>query len=320
MLESLRQGAGNIHQLNLEGAFPEPVLYRPRELYEELKRTPLYDTERGQWNWSISEEQELKDTDRDARAQLLGVLVEAQFNPEGAWALYEKLKAGPLYDAQYGQWNWGMSREQRLESTDRFALDQLLGVLVEAQLNPEEARALYENLKATPLYDAERGQWNWYMSNEQELGDTYRDAAAQLLEVLVEVQLNPEGARALYEKLKATPLYDAQRGQWNSMMSEEQELKDTRRCAENQLLGVLVEAQFNPEGARALYEMLKATPLFDAQCAQWNWHISEKQELKDTRRCAESQLLAVLVEAKLLATLPRPLLEAIPPLPITEDW
>ena len=91
MLESLCQGAGNINQLNLEGAFPESAPYRPRELYEELKLTPLYDAERGQWNLRMSGEQELKGTDRTAYAQLLGLLVEAQFNPDGARALYEKL-------------------------------------------------------------------------------------------------------------------------------------------------------------------------------------------------------------------------------------
>ena len=45
MLESLRQGTGNIHQLNLDGAFPAPVTYRPREVYEELKRRGLYDAQ-----------------------------------------------------------------------------------------------------------------------------------------------------------------------------------------------------------------------------------------------------------------------------------
>ena len=62
------------------------------------------------------------------------------------------------------------------------------------------------------------------------------------------------------------------------------------------------------------------TPLYDAERWQWNCSMSEEQKLNDTNRYANDQLFAVLAEAKLLAALPRPLSEAIPPLPITEDW
>ena len=48
--------------------------------------------------------------------------------------------------------------------------------------------------------------------------------------------------------------------------------------------------------------------------------MSDNQGLKKTGRFAHVQLLGVLVEAKLLASLPSPLSEAIPPPPITEDW
>ena len=205
MLESLRRGAGNIHQLNLEGAFPEPVKYRPRELYEELKRTPLYDVERGQWNFDMSKE-DLPDTDRVADAQLLGALVEALFSPEGARALYEKLKATPLYDASRKQWNCDMSEEQELGDSYRDAAAQLLGVLVEVQLNPEGARALYEKLKATPLYDAQLGQWRRHMSKEQELLDADRYASAQLLGVLVEAKLLAALPRPLLEAIPPPPI------------------------------------------------------------------------------------------------------------------
>ena len=96
MLESLHQGTGNIHQLNLDGAFPGSKVYRPREAYENLKSTPLYDAERGQWNWKMSEEQKLTDSDRNADAQLLGVLVEAKLLSTLPQSLIETIPPLPI--------------------------------------------------------------------------------------------------------------------------------------------------------------------------------------------------------------------------------
>ena len=158
------------------------------------------------------------------------------------------------------------------------------------------------------------------MSKRQELEITECYATTQLLGVLVETLVDPERGQVLYEKLKTSPLYDAARGQWNWYMSTNQRPVDTNRFASAQLLGVLAEAQFNPERARVLYEELKATPLYDPERRQWNWNMSEEQILQGRRRLADFQLLGVLVEAKLLATVPRPLTEAVPPLPITEEW
>ena len=322
MLESLCQGVATIHELNLDGAFPERVPYRPRDVYEALKETPLFDAERGQWNHQMFKKPilEVDGTARYARAQLFGVLAEAQFNPEGARELYAELKTTPLYDPARGQWNLGMSEEQRLISNTRYASYQLLGVLAEAQFDREAARVLHEELKTTPLYDSKRGQWNYLMSEEQIVRNTQRDADVQLLGVVAEAQCNREGAWALYERLKETPLYDPARRQWNGAMSGVQRLKDTERDSYAQLLGVLAEAQFDPEGARARYEELKATPLYDPSAGWWNGCMSEGQVLQSTHWVAAIQLLGVLVEARLLSTLRRPLAGAVPPMPITEEW
>ena len=321
MLESLGHDTATIHELNLDGAFPARAPYRPRELYEALKRTPLFDAERGQWNKAMNEAQILQRTSRHAGTQLLGVLVEAQFNPDGARGLFETLRMSALYDPERRQWNDLMSEGQKLLATSRQADVQLLGVLVEGQFNPEGVRPLYEQLKATSLYDLERGQWNKSMFKEQDLGDTHRCADVQLLGALVEAQFNPAGARLLYEQLKAALLFDPVRERWNWDMSMAQQLgEDASVYADVQLLGVLAAAQFNPENARGLYEALKATPLYDAERGQWNWGMSEKEILEETERHAEAQLLGVLVEAKLLSTLPRRLAEAVPPLPLMENW
>ena len=320
MLESLRPGTATIHELNLAGVFPEPAPYRPRELYEALKATPLFDADRGQWNKWMCEEQRVQERPRYVAAQLLGVLTEALFNLEGARELYEKLKATPLYDPEHGQWNVWMSEQQIVRGTYRQVDAQLLGVLVEGQFNPEGARELYARHKTTPLYDAVRGQWNYLMSEKQILHSAYHDAATMLLEVLVEAQFCSEKARERYEQLKSTVLFDHEREQWNGSISEKLALQSSKRYADAQLLGVLAEAQANPEGARAMYEKLKATPLYDAARGQWNYLMSEAQELESTHRHADAQLLGVLVAAKLHATLPRRMAAAVPPLPTTEDW
>ena len=320
MLESLRQGAGTIHELNLDGAFPKRTPYRPRELYAALKATPLYDPERGQWKWFMSEDQRPTGAGRLAAYQLLGVLVEAEFDRAGALQLYEKVKATPLYDPERGQWDDRMSDEQVPDKTERDAATQLVGVLAEAQFHPEKARALYEQLKATPLYDVERGQWIWSISQGQKVQDTGREADAQLFGVLVEAQWNKEAARVLYEELKATPLYDPERRQWNRCITDKQIPTGTGRFAAAQLLGVLVEAQFDCASARVLYEKLMATPLYDPERGQWKWSMSEQEILYNSDRGANAQLLGVLVEAKLLSALPRALVETAPPLPVMENW
>ena len=320
MLESLCKGTATIHELNLAGAFPERAPYRPRELYAALQATPLFDAERGQWNFRMSGAQIVEATFRASYVLLLEVLVEAQLDPKKARELYEQLKTTPLYDPKLRQWNCTMSEEQELESTCRYAAPQLLGVLVEAQFDPENAQAQYARLKGTPLYDSTCGQWREWMTGKQVLGSSIRHAAAQLLGVLVEAQCNKEAAPVLYEKVKATPLYDSERGQWNQAIYKEQIWAITDRFAAAQLLGVLAEAQFDGESARVRYEKLKATPLYDPERRQWNYRMSAAQGLQDTDRVAVVQLLGVLVEGKLLSTLPRALAETVPPLPVMENW
>ena len=48
--------------------------------------------------------------------------------------------------------------------------------------------------------------------------------------------------------------------------------------------------------------------------------MSDDHILEHSYRNAWDQLVGILVEAKLLSTLPRPLVDAVPPLPVTEDW
>jgi len=55
----------------------EFISEKAREIYQSLKKTPLWDKEKKQWNWQMDKGGELKDSDRHSKDQLLGVLVEA---------------------------------------------------------------------------------------------------------------------------------------------------------------------------------------------------------------------------------------------------
>jgi membrane protein required for beta-lactamase induction len=232
----------------LLGVIAEAVagnIFEAKQLLESLKKTPLYDQERKQWNLYMDEKQQLQDSNRFSRDQLLGVIAEAVAgNIFEAKQLLESLKKTPLYYKETKQWNWYMDEKQQLQNVARYSYDQLLGVIAEAVAgNIFEAKQLLESLKKTPLYDQERKQWNNFISIEQQFRDSSRNSYDQLLGVIAEaVAGNIFEAKQLLESLKKTPLYDQERKQWNSYMNKEQQLQSSECYSFDQLLGVIVEA------------------------------------------------------------------------------
>jgi len=216
-----------------------------KEIYQSLKETPLWDEGKKQWNWYMNEEGELRDSFRYSRAQLLGVLAEAVTgNLDEAKEIYQSLKKTSLCDEEKKQWNGVMNEGGKLEDSDRYSADQLLGVLAEAVTgNLDEAKEIYQSLKKTSLWDEGKKQWNWYMNEEGELEDSFRHSVAQLLGVLAEaVTGNLDEAKEIYQSLKKTPLWDKGKKQWNWYMNEEGKMKNSLRQSAAQLLGVLAEA------------------------------------------------------------------------------
>jgi len=64
----------------LLGVLAEAVtgnLDEAKEIYQSLKKTPLWDKGKKQWNWYMNEEGKMKNSLRQSAAQLLGVLAEA---------------------------------------------------------------------------------------------------------------------------------------------------------------------------------------------------------------------------------------------------
>jgi phosphoribosyl-AMP cyclohydrolase len=223
-----------------------------------------------------------------------------EFVSERAKEIYQSLKNTPLWDKEKKQWNAGMDKEGKLESSDRSSENQLLGVLAEAVVgNLKEAKEIYQSLKNTPLWDKEKKQWNWYMDEKENLKDFDRASENQLLGVLAEAVVgNLKEAKEIYQSLKNTTLWDKEKKQWNWWMDEEGELKSSDRYSGNQLLGVLAEAVVgNLEEAKEIYQSLKNTTLWDKEKKQWNGVMVKNGELKDSDRYSKNQLLGVLAEA-----------------------
>ena len=97
------------------------------------------------------------------------------------------LKHTELWDPVKFQWNEYMDENGKLESSNRPAGIQLLGVLDEYLVGDKDlAKNMLINLKHTELYDQTNSQWNWEMDENGKLIDSNRPAHAQLLGVLVE--------------------------------------------------------------------------------------------------------------------------------------
>jgi len=210
-----------------------------------LKQTKLWDSYNNQWNWYMSENGNLRNSDRCAYDQLLGVLAEFFVGDKDlAKNMHDALKHTELYDPVTSQWNSCMDENGNLTDSDRYADDQLLGVLTEYFVGDKDmAKNMLINLKQTVLWDSVKFQWNYYMGKDGNLLYSNRYAYAQLLGVLTEYFVGDKDlAKNMLINLKQTVLWDKIKSQWNWYMDENGKLEYSDRSAHAQLLGVLVEA------------------------------------------------------------------------------
>jgi hypothetical protein len=102
-----------------------------QEQYNALKKTALWDQETNQWNWYMTKEQAPVNSNRYSDTQLLGIMAEHLFDPASAQEQYNALKKTELWDPETNQWNWGMTKEQRIANSNRPSFAQLLGIMAE---------------------------------------------------------------------------------------------------------------------------------------------------------------------------------------------
>ena len=266
-----------------------------------LKQTKLWDQTKFQWNVFMNENGRLGNSNRYADDQLLGVLTEYFVGDKDlSKNMYANLKQTVLWDLVQSQWNWGMDENGKLGDSDRYAHDQLLGVLAEFFVGDKDlAKRMLINLKHTVLWDLNNHQWNWYMSENGKLESSNRPANDQLLGVLTEFFVGDKDlAKNMLINLKQTKLYDQTKFQWNECMDENGKLEDSNRYAHAQLLGVLTEYLVGDRNlAKNMYANLKQTVLYDPVKSQWNNYMDENGKLEDSDRLAYAQLLGVLAEA-----------------------
>jgi hypothetical protein len=267
-----------------------PVKERPksaREKFGELKNSPFYNTERELWNFNADP------GGFATEPQLIGILVDKMFGTGNAQKKYEALKQDGFYNKELGGWNSFSSR-----SLDRFSREfslyseqNLLSILIENIFNKEKAKENYEKLKHT-LYDEQDGLWNHFMDAAKYVVES-RTSKSQLLGLLAEELFDPGKARAKYEELKQTPLYDNKLEQWNQSMYKNTDNIDPTCYSSDQLIGILIEGQYiDKEKAKRRYNVLKESPLYDKKLGWCKWIGSSEYP-------SESQLLGILVEAML---------------------
>jgi len=209
------------------------------------------------------------------------------------------LKQTKLWDPIQSQWNWEMDKNGKLRYSDRYAYDQLLGVLAEFFVGDKDlAKRMYTNLKQTVLWDLVQSQWNVFMNENGRLGNSDRYVDAQLLGVLTEAVVGDKDlAKRMYTNLKQTVLWDSVKFQWNVFMDENGRLGNSNRYADDQLLGVLTEYFVGDKDlAKNMLINLKQTELYDPVKSQWNNYMDENGKLEDSDRYADDQLLGVLTE------------------------
>jgi len=209
------------------------------------------------------------------------------------------LKQTKLWDPVKSQWNGWMDENGGLGNSNRYADDQLLGVLTEFFVGDKDlAKNMHDALKHTELWDPDNYQWNEDMNENGKLEHSYRLAENQLLGVLTEFFVGDKDlAKNMLINLKQTELYDPVKSQWNWFMDNNGKLIDSGGYTDDQLLGVLAEYFVGDKDlAKNMLINLKQTVLWDPVKFQWNWGMDKNGKPESSNRYAYDQLLGVLAE------------------------
>jgi len=292
----------NVKNLTIEA--PEGAGFDMRREFEALKSSTFYDGRRKRWRWGLDNAQN-PDRDRAYRAspELLALFINGQFQNEGIAEEYATLKRTPIHNAEKKMWypqnpRMGVSMENHF-----YTQDQLLDILVELRLDRNLGHNKYEALMNNSNF---RWQGYWYhqvldrgfFGIAQPDGHTSHD---QLIGIFVESFFDKEKAQERYDQLKGSDFH-VRRGQYSFWCLY---LEDTQRpdnvpviSSNNELMSILVHAQFDREQARVEYEALKKTKLFDHAKRQWIENVAiedSTMKMRNLNRTSYVQLLDILV-------------------------
>jgi len=210
--------------------------------------------------------------------------------------MYERLKETELYTEE-GSLHWYGSMNSRREVEDyNHSIDrELAGVLVEALFNKKAAKEKYEKLKETSFYSEDSTLW--YQPTFNYSREFY--TSFQLWAILVESLFDRNFAEERYQKAKNF-FYIKRLEQWYNFLMIDTMHREHRNddcLAQDQLLGILVEAIFSKEQAKKHHEKWKATALYNKDTRQWNEKIDKYGTLVKLNMATSTQFLGILAEA-----------------------
>jgi hypothetical protein len=284
-----------------------------KEKYETLKKSRLYDSNTKLWLSHVLEGDDVEEV-AESEAQLFGVWLEDIFYGRSkAGNLYTHLTNSNLYKSESF---WKDSISINGSERQEFGLtvpSRLLSLLVEERIFLDSVRSRFSDFRNSGAFDEDTGFWsrsgNYARVDMHRVfrpGDT-QDTASQLYNILAEVYIikDPDLATEVFDWLKnETDLYKSDKfPHWVNAKSKSGPSLDPRIFTCNQLLGILVEAQFDKEKAKREYERLKNTPLYNRDTKLWeeSMGVAIKDPIfegKDIIRSTD-QLLALLVEETL---------------------
>lgn len=271
-LESLSNEQINIHDIALEEE--NKPKSESLKLLEDLKNSDLYDQELGQWNKSI--ERGCLNDERYTDTQLVGILAEALFNRSEAENLYNSLKKTPLFDKTTGEWHDSMNSDQQLEGDMWDKFNWFLSMLIEEKFDHTKTFEKYSEYNTHP----KDGMIDYY-------------SFSKLLEILLESKLGICSPSDELEKMKINRLLDTKQDYFREDTSTS-DIYDI--CSKDQLLGVLVLAQFDRVKAQSKYLSLKKSPLYDPESKKWHYKYIMSENKIVNSIITEDQLLGILCE------------------------
>ena len=305
-LETLRSKTPpNIRRISVEN---ESRIETPAQKLAELKKnSEIYDKKEGQWK-------EAADSDvpnyynRKSVEQLIGAWAEIVGGKRNMVEKFEGLKDSKFYED--GKWRKAMDLNGKYdpEEGDYNEINRyLMAALLEALVNPEKGQKKLENLK-WKYFNEENVLWFDSMPKSELEIDPIIAAEDQMIAILIGAQLNRNAAKKQWAALKKTELYKEEDDVWLGAMDLTGNSEGYFPFATNQLLAVIVEAQFNPEKAKEKVYELKNSSFYNENKKIWKASLDQTSE---NFLSTQEQLFGILAEYYCEKEIP----DQIPPQP-----
>lgn len=268
----------------------------------KLKEKGFYDSERGLWKPGADENKEAEI--RNTEDQLIGDIILGTYDPEKAAREMKKFKKKMGYNEETGLWPRyevfkGAIKKEPEWARDPITSDQLWSVFLEAQFDKKKAQEKIDKLKEnSKFYSEDREEWWGH-------GDTLQ---LKMLGILNQSLFDVEAAKKEYKKLQKSYFGYSTKILWRPQLDPG--LGGYEYQTNHQLLGILLDTQFNPKIAKQRFKKLKKSGFF----FNGGW-IKKRGHAVHTIQLTSNQLLGVLAERMIELKEGKEKEEQIPPIP-----